>query len=69
MHSDLKASKNPGRAWNAHRTLCSGNSRGNMMACECFRGVHHTEMVMRHPEFRIMVTMLCGGPGLDQLIA
>lgn len=63
--SDLKASKAPERAWQVQRTVCSGDSRGDTMTCECFWDVCHNKTVMRHQEFRIMRTMLCGGPGLD----
>lgn len=38
------------------------------MTPECFRDVHHTEMVMKPQEFRITRALLCGGPRLDQLM-
>ena len=70
MYSDLKASKAPERAWQAQRTVCSGDSSGDTMTCECFRDVrHHEMMMMRHQEFRIMRTVLCAGLRLDRLMA
>lgn len=65
----LRHSKAPEREWQAQRTVSSGNSRGDMMTCECFRDAYRTEMVMRHPEFRIIRMALCGGLRLDQLMA